>query len=42
MAWICGKRLKCMRNSLPMLHMANQFHKRLKYVETEVYMWEVA
>ena len=42
MAWICGKRLKYIRNGFTMLEMAKEFDKRLKYVGNDAYMWEMA
>ena len=42
MAYIYGARLKYLRNGLTMLEIAKEFDKRLKYVENDVYMWEMA
>ena len=42
MAQIEGARLKYLRNGFTMLEMAEEFDKRLKYVENDVYMWEMA
>ena len=42
MAQIHGARLKYLRNGLTMLEMIYEFDKRLKYVEKDVYMWEMA
>ena len=42
MAQICGKRLKCIRNTFTMLEMAHEFDKRLKYVGNDVCMCEMA
>ena len=42
MAQIHGARLKYLRNSLTILEMAEEIDKRLKYVENDVYMWEMA
>ena len=35
-------RLKYLRNGLTMLEMASEFHKGLKYVGNDVYIWELA
>ena len=37
-----GVRLKYLRNGLPMLEMAEEFDKGLKYVGNDVYIWELA
>ena len=36
-----GARLKYLRNGLTMLEMAYEFEKGLKYVENDVYIWEL-
>ena len=41
MAQIHGARLKYLRNGLTMLEMAEEFDKWLKYVENDVYIWEL-
>ena len=42
MPWMCGKRIKYLRNGFTMLEMIYEFDKRLKYVENDVYIWEMA
>ena len=42
MAYIHGARLKYLRNGFTMLEVADEFDKRLKYVENDVYIWERA
>ena len=42
MAQIHGARLKCLINGFPMLEMAYEFDKRLKYVGNDVYIRERA
>ena len=37
-----GARLKCLRNGLTMLDMAQEFDKGLKYVGNDEYIWELA
>ena len=37
-----GARLKYLRNVFTMLEMALEFDKRLKYVENDECMWEMA
>ena len=37
-----GARLKYLRNGLRMLEMALEFDKWLKYVGSDVYIWELA
>ena len=37
-----GARLKYLRNGLSMLEMAKEFDKLLKYMENDVYFWELA
>ena len=41
MAQIHGARLKYLRNGFTVLEMAEEFDKRLKYVGSDVYMWEL-
>ena len=42
MASMRGKRLKQLRNQLPMLEITKEFDKRLIYVGNDVYVWELA
>ena len=42
MPWMCVKRIKYLRNGFTMLEMKYEFDKRLKYVENDVYIWEMA
>ena len=42
MPWMCGKRIKYLRNGFTMLEMIYEFDKLLKYMENDVYMWEMA
>ena len=42
MAQMHGVRLKYLRNGLTMLEMVEEFDKWIKYVETDVYIWELA
>ena len=37
-----GARLKYLKIGLTILEMAEEFHKCLKYVENDVYIWELA
>ena len=37
-----GSRLKRLRCGFTMMEMALEFDKQLKYVQNEVYMWEMA
>ena len=41
MASMCGKRLKYHTNGFTMLEMTEDFDKRLIYVGSDVYMWEM-
>ena len=42
MPWMCGKRIKYLRNGFSMLEMIYEFDNRLKYVENDIYIWEMA
>ena len=42
MAETHGARLRYLKNGFPMLQMAYEFDKRLKYVGNDVCMWEMA
>ena len=40
MPWMCGKRIKYLRNGF--MKMISEFDKRLIYMGNDVYMWEIA
>ena len=42
MTQIHEARLKYLRNGLTMLELAEEFEKWAKYVENDVYLWELA
>ena len=42
MAQIHGARLKCLKNGITVIEIADEFDKRFKYVGNDVYMWEMA
>ena len=42
MSWMCGKRIKCLRNGFTMLKMILKFDKRLICMGNDVCMWEIA
>ena len=42
MHWMCGKRIKCLRNSFTLLKMISEFDKRLICMGNDVCMWEIA
>ena len=42
MPWMCGKRIKNLRNGLTMLKMTDEFDKRLIRMGNDVCMWEIA
>ena len=42
MVQIHGARLQCLRNGFTMLEMAYEFDKRLKNVENDIEIWEMA
>ena len=42
MPWMCGNRIKYLRNGLTMLEMIEEFDKRLICMGNDVYLWEIA
>ena len=42
MPWMCNERIKYLRNGFTMLKRIYEFDKRLKYVENDVYIWEIS
>ena len=42
MPWMCGKRIKYLRNGFTMLKITSEFDKRLICMENDVFMWEIA
>ena len=42
MPWMCGKRIKYLRNGSTMLKMISEFDKRLICMGNDVFMWEFA
>ena len=42
MPWMCGKRIKYLRNFFTMLKMIEEFDKRLICMGNDVWMWEIA
>ena len=42
MPWMCGKRIKYLRNGFIMLKMIEEFDKRLIYIGNDVCIWEIA
>ena len=42
MPWMCGKRIKYLRNGFTMLKMIEEFDKRLIRMRNYVCMWEIA
>ena len=42
MPWMCGKRIKYLRNGFTMLKMISEFDKRLISMGNDVFMWEIA
>ena len=42
MFWMCGKRIKYLRNGFTMFKMISEFDKRLIFVGNDVFMWEIA
>ena len=42
MPWMCGKRIKYLRNGFTMLKMISEFDKRLICIGNDVFMWEIA
>ena len=41
MLWMCGKRIKYLRNGFTVLKMIDEFDKRLICMKTHVCMWEI-
>ena len=42
MTWMCGERIKYLRNGFTMLKMISEFDKRLTSMGNDVFMWEIA
>ena len=42
MPWMCGGRLKYLRNGFTILKMILEFDKRLICMGNDVFMWEIA
>ena len=42
MPWMCGKRIKYLRNGFPMLKMILEFDTQLICMGNDVSMWEIA
>ena len=42
MNWMCGERIKYLRNDFTMLKMIEEFDKRLICMANDVCMWEIA
>ena len=42
MPWMCGKRIKYLRNGFTMLKMIEEFDKFLRCIGNAVCMWEIA
>ena len=42
MPWICGNRIKYLRNGFTMLKVISEFDKRLICMGNDVCMWEIA
>ena len=41
MPWMCGKRIKYLRNGFTKLKMIEEFDKRLISIRNDVCMWEI-
>ena len=42
MPWMCGKRIKHLRNGFTMFKMIEEFDKRLICMRNDVCLWEIA
>ena len=42
MPWMCGKRIKYLRNGFSMLKRIQEFDKHLICIRNDVCMWEIA